>query len=200
MIRIGIVDDHQLFLDGINSILSTTENIDVVFSANNVQEALKQINKFHIDILITDISMPEMNGLELAHHIKKNFPDIKIIVMSSFRDLGNRSIIDSYLLKNTPKELLINVINDLHHHNKKYYYSEQIKFQEIDLKKNILSPREKEIVAAIAKGFSSTEIANKLFISINTVETHRKNIFFKLGISNTAQLISTAIKLGIIDY
>ncbi|WP_374444057.1 response regulator [Epilithonimonas sp.] len=200
MIRIGIVDDHQLFLDGIYSILSTTENIDVVFTTNNAKDAIQQINKIKTDILITDISMPEMNGLELTHHIKKNFPDIKIIVMSSFRDLGNRSIIDSYLLKNTPKELLINVINDLHYHNKKYYYSEQINFQEIDLKKNILSPREKEIVAAIAKGFSSTEIANKLFISINTVETHRKNIFFKLGISNTAQLISTAIKLGIIDY
>lgn len=200
MIKIGIVDDHQLFLDGINSILSQNENINVVFTANSSQEALKQINKVKIDILITDISMPDMNGLELTHYIKKNFSDIRIIVMSSFRDLGNRNIIDSYLLKNTPKEQLIKVINDLYHHNKKYYYSEQINFQEIDLKKNILSPREKEIVAAIAKGFSSSEIANRLFISINTVETHRKNIFFKLGITTTAQLISTAIKLGIIDY
>lgn len=198
MINIGIVDDHQLFLDGINSILSK-ENFNIAFTVDNGKEALVQIQKRPIDILITDISMPEMNGLELIHHVKENFPHIKIIVMSSFRDLGNRHTIDAYLLKNTTKEKLIEVINDLYNKNEKYYYSQAIDFQDILIKKNILSPREKEIVIAIGKGYSSSEISNKLCISINTVETHRKNIFFKLNVTNTAQLVSIAIKLGIIN-
>jgi DNA-binding NarL/FixJ family response regulator len=199
MINIGIVDDHQLFLDGISSILSR-ENFSIAFTVDNGKEALLQIQKHPIDILITDISMPEMNGLELIHRVKENFPHIKIIVMSSFRDMGMKHNIDAYLLKNTPKEKLIEVITALHTKNEKYYYSQAIDFQEILIKKNILSPREKEIVIAIGKGLSSSEISGKLCISINTVETHRKNIFFKLNITSTAQLVSVAIKLGIINY
>lgn len=199
MINIGIVDDHQLFLDGILSILSSKENINIAFTADNAKNALQYIQNQSIDILITDISMPEMNGLELIHRVKENFPHIKIIVMSSFRDMGNRHSIDAYLLKNTPKEKLIEVINDLYNKNEKYYYSKSINFQDIQVKKNILSSREKEIVIAIGKGYSSAEISKMLFISINTVETHRKNIFFKLNVTNTAQLVSIAIKLGIIN-
>jgi len=199
MINIGIVDDHQLFLDGICSILSSKENINIAFTADNAKKALQYIQNKSIDILITDISMPEMNGLELIHTVKENFPHIKIIVMSSFRDMGNRHTIDAYLLKNTPEEKLIEVINDLYNKNEKYYYSKSINFQDILVKKNILSSREKEIVIAIGKGYSSAEISKMLFISINTVETHRKNIFFKLNVTNTAQLVSIAIKLGIIN-
>lgn len=200
MINIGIVDDHQLFLDGISSILSNKENINIIFTANTAQDALSFIANEKIDILITDISMPGMNGLELIHLVKKNLPHVKIIVMSSFQDMGNRSLIDSYLLKNTSKEKLVEVIYDLYYHNKKHYYSDSIDFQEIGVRKNILSPREKEVIIAIAKGYSSNEIANRLFISINTVETHRKNIFFKLNVTSTAQLVAIAIKLGIIKY
>lgn len=200
MINIGIVDDHQLFLDGINSILSLQENLNVVFIADNAKSALHYLQNQSIDILITDISMPEMNGLELIQRVKQDVPKIKIIVMSSFRDMGNRHTIDAYLLKNTSKEKLIKVINDLHYKNEKYYYSDTIEFQDIIVKKNILSTREKEIVSAIGKGYSSSEISKLLHISINTVETHRKNIFFKLNVTTTAQVVSVAIKLGIINY
>ncbi|UQB70379.1 response regulator transcription factor [Epilithonimonas zeae] len=200
MINIGIVDDHQLFLDGINSILSAEENYNIIFTADNAKKALQQFRNHYIDILITDISMPEVNGLELIHRVRKEFPNIKIIVMSSFQDMGNRESIDAYLLKNTPKERLIEVINNIYNKNESYFYSNKIDFQDILIKKNILSSREKEIVTAISKGYSSSEISKILFISVNTVETHRKNIFFKLNVTNTAQLISLAMKLGIIDY
>jgi DNA-binding NarL/FixJ family response regulator len=200
MINIGIVDDHQLFLDGIRSILSAQENFKIIFTVDNAKDALEHIQKQSIDILITDISMPEMNGIELIHRVKENFPHIKIIVMTSFRDMGSKRNIDAYLLKNTPKEKLIEVLNDLYYKNEKFYYSAEIDFQDIHFKKNILSPREKEVVIAIAKGHSSSEISNMLFISINTVETHRKNIFFKLNVTSTAQLIAIAIKLGLIEY
>ncbi|GGG58199.1 response regulator transcription factor [Epilithonimonas arachidiradicis] len=199
MIKIGIVDDHQLFLDGLTSILSAQEDFKIIFAVDNAMLALQLIQKQPIDILITDISMPNMNGLELIHLIKQKQSDIKIIVMSSFRDLVNKKHIDAYLLKNTPKEQLIEVIKNLHNKNEKHYYSKKIDNQDINFKKNILSPREKEIVIAISKGYSSSEISNMFYISINTVETHRKNIFYKLNITNTAQLVSIAMKLGIID-
>lgn len=200
MINIGIVDDHQLFLDGIRSILSDQEGYNIIFTVNNGTDALLKLQDQSIDILITDISMPEMSGLELIHQVKERLPEIKIIVMSSFRDMGSKHNIDAYLLKNTPKEKLIEVINDLYNKNEKYYYSKAIDVQEILIKKNILSPREKEIVMAISKGHSSVEISDQLFISVNTVETHRKNIFFKLNVTSTAQLVAVAIKLGIIEY
>ncbi|SDF65502.1 response regulator transcription factor [Epilithonimonas hungarica] len=200
MINIGIVDDHQLFLDGLRSILSVQENYNIVFAVDNAKEALLYIQKQTIDILITDISMPQMSGLELIHHVKENSPHIKIIIMSSFQNMVTKRKIDAYMLKTTPKEKLIDIITNLYLKNEKYYYSSSIDFQEIQFKKNILSPREKEIVVAISKGHSSTEISNMLFISVNTIETHRKNIFFKLNVTNIAQLIAVAIKLGIIDY
>lgn len=200
MINIGIVDDHILFLDGIRSILSSQENINIVFAVDNAKEALQHIQKQTIDILITDISMPEISGLELIHLIKERSSRIKVIVMSSFQNMGTKHNMDAYLLKTTPKEKLIEVVNNLYHKNEKFYYSAEIDFQNIHFKKNILSPREKEIVIAISKGHSNTEISKILFISVNTVETHRKNIFFKLNVTSTAQLIAVAIKLGLIEY
>ncbi|WP_312766460.1 response regulator transcription factor [Epilithonimonas sp.] len=200
MIHIGIVDDHQLFLDGIRSILSAQADLNIVFAVDNAKDALHHIQKQTIDILITDISMPEISGLELIHQVKEKSPHIKIIVMSSFQNMGTKHNIDAYLLKTTPKEKLIHVVQDLYFKNQKYYYSPAIDFQDIQFKKNILSPREKEIVVAISKGYSNTEISQMLFISVNTVETHRKNIFFKLNVTSTAQLIAIAIKLGMIEY
>lgn len=200
MIKIGIVDDHQLFLEGLLSIFSDEDDFKIVFSVDNGQNALIKLHENEIDILITDISMPNMSGLELINFVKTDFPKVKIVVMSSFQDMENKSNVDAYLLKNTSKEILISVIKNLYEKNEHYYYAPEINFAGLYFKKNILSNREKEIVIAISKGYTTDEIANKLFISKNTVESHRKNIFFKLNISNTAQLITVAIKLGIIDY
>jgi len=199
MIKIGIVDDHPIFLEGITNVLSSKPDFHVLFSADNAKKVLEYLKYYEIDILITDISMPEINGLELINLIKKEKKNIKIIVMSSFKNAESKDNIDAYLLKNTPKEKLFEVIENLHYNNQKYFYSEDIDFEKINFNKNILSQREKEIVISICEGFTTMEISEKLFISKNTVETHRKNIFFKLNISTTAQLVSIAMKFGIIN-
>jgi len=199
MIRIGIVDDHPIFLDGITNVLSSKPNFQVLFSVASAKKVLENLKDKEIDILITDISMPEINGLELINMIRKEKENIKIVVMSSFKNAESKNNIDAYLLKNTPKEKLFEVIEDLHYNNKKYFYSEDIDFEKINFNKNILSQREKEIVISICEGFTTMEISERLFISKNTVETHRKNIFFKLNISTTAQLVSKAMKFGIIN-
>ena len=199
MIRIGIVDDHPIFLDGITNVLSSKPNFQILFSVDNAKRVLEHIKHEEIDILITDISMPEINGLELINLIGKEKKNIKIIVMSSFKNAESKDNIDAYLLKNTSKEKLFEVIENLHYKNQKYFYSEEIDFEKINFNKNILSQREKEIVISICEGFTTMEISEKLFISKNTVETHRKNIFFKLNISTTAQLVSIAMKFGIIN-
>ena len=199
MIRIGIVDDHPIFLDGITNVLSSKPNFQILFSVDTAKKVLENLKDKEIDILITDISMPEINGLELINLIRKEKKNIKIIVMSSFKNAESRDNIDAYLLKNTPKEKLFEVIEDLHYDNKKYFYSKDIDFEKINFNKNILSQREKEIVISICEGFTTMEISERLFISKNTVETHRKNIFFKLNISTTAQLVSMAMKFGIIN-
>ena len=199
MIRIGIVDDHPIFLDGITNVLSSKPNFHILFSVDSAKKVLENLKESELDILITDISMPEINGLELINLIRKKKKNIKIIVMSSFKNAESRDNIDAYLLKNTPKEKLFEVIENLHYNNQKYFYSEDIDFEKIDFNKNILSRREKEIVISICEGFTTMEISEKLFISKNTVETHRKNIFFKLNISTTAQLVTLAMKFGIIN-
>lgn len=199
MIKIGIVDDHPIFLEGITNVLSSKPDFHVLFSADNAKKVLEYLKYYEIDILITDISMPEINGLELINLIKKEKKNIKIIVMSSFKNAESKDNIDAYLLKNTPKEKLFEVIENLHYNNQKYFYSEDIDFEKINFNKNILSQREKEIVISICEGFTTMEISERLFISKNTVETHRKNIFFKLNISTTAQLVSKAMKFGIIN-
>lgn len=199
MIRIGIVDDHPIFLDGITNVLSSKPNFQVLFSVDSAKKVLENLKDKEIDILITDISMPEINGLELINMIRKGKENIKIIVMSSFKNAESKDNIDAYLLKNTPKEKLFEVIENLHYNSKKYFYSEDIDFEKINFNKNILSKREKEIIISICEGFTTMEISEKLFISKNTVETHRKNIFFKLNISTTAQLVTLAIKFGLIN-
>ncbi|MDP9956531.1 DNA-binding NarL/FixJ family response regulator [Epilithonimonas hungarica] len=186
-------------MDGITNVLSSKPNFQILFSVDIAKKVLENLKDKEIDILITDISMPEINGLELINFIRKEKKNIKIIVMSSFKNAESKDNIDAYLLKNTPKEKLFEVIEDLHYDNKKYFYSEDIDFEKINFNKNILSQREKEIVISICEGFTTMEISERLFISKNTVETHRKNIFFKLNISTTAQLVSMAMKFGIIN-
>jgi len=199
MIRIGIVDDHPIFLHGITALLSSKLNFQILFSVDNAGKVLEHLKDQEIDILITDISMPDINGLELINIIRKEKSNIKIIVMSSFKNAESKENIDAYLLKNTSKEILYDVIENLYYYNKKYFYSENIDFEKIIFNKSILSQREKEIVILICEGFTTIEISEKLFISKNTVETHRKNIFFKLNISTTAQLVTLAVKFGLIN-
>ena len=142
--------------------------------------------------------MPEMNGLEFIKIVKKQFPEIKILVLSMFKNMQSFKDIDGFLLKETDKEELIKVINGIVLHDKKYFAGVDNNENTIDFKKTIVSNREKEIIQLIAQEYTTDEIAEKLIISKHTIEAHRKNIFFKLQVKNIAGLINKAMYLGII--
>jgi DNA-binding NarL/FixJ family response regulator len=198
MIKIVIVDDHQLFLDGIVSVLSNVEKFKILFVETKATEALKKIKNNQPDIVITDISMPEMNGLEFIKILKNEYPKIKILAISMFKNMQSYKDIDGFLLKETDKSELIAAINGIVLQNQKFFNTSNDALEEFDFKKTILSSREKEIIQLIAQEFNTEEIAEKLKLSIQTIKAHRKNIFFKLQVKNTAGLMSKSIHLGII--
>ena len=197
-IKIALVDDHQMFLDGMISVLSNEKEFEIVFVENNPRVALLKIRANIPDILISDISMPEMNGLEFIKIVKQDFPDVKILVLSMFESLQSVQDIDGYLLKETSKEELINTIIDIVQNDKKHFGSEQIIKNTFDFKRSILTDREKEVIQLIANEYTTDQIAEKLSTSKSTIETHRKNIFYKLQVKNIAGLIKKAIYLGVV--
>ena len=198
MIKIVIVDDHQIFLDGIISVLSGNQNFEVLFAESSAKKALVKIKDSIPDIVITDISMPDMNGMEFIKILRNDFPDVKILVLSMFENMLPFKSIDGFLLKDTDKEKLVNVISEIVLHDKKYFEGGLNNENAIDFKKSILSKREKEIIQLIAEEYTTDEIAQKLIISKHTIEAHRKNIFFKLQVKNIAGLIKIAIHLGVV--
>lgn len=198
-IKIAVIDDHLIFLKGLVMLLEQDENLEVLYALNNHADLLNNIKTQTPDLLITDISMPEINGVELCKIIRKQYPEIKILVMSSYSNTISSTDIDGYLLKDTDPETLIESIKKIVSKNEKVFYRDFQKVENFDFNKNIVSKREKEIINYISKGKTTEEIAEKLCISKRTVETHRKNIFIKLKVNNTAGLIKTSITLGLID-
>ena len=209
-VRLLITDDHQMFIDGIKSILRNEESIKVVAEALNGKEALKIIAENEIDVLITDINMPEMNGVELAKTVKSDYPDVKVLVLSMHNDQEIISEIiqveaDGYILKNTDKKELIEAINKVAD-NGTFYSNEVLTImmqgakreKEIHDQTKNLTERETEILKLIVKECSSAQIAEQLFISKNTVDTHRKNMLQKTGIKTIVGLIKFAINNNIV--
>ena len=198
MITIGIVDDHKMFLDGLISVLSYERDFEIAFAENTARDALVKIKENQPDIIITDISMPQMNGLEFIKILNKDFPAVKILVVSMFDNMQSIKDIDGFLLKETDKQQLIDAISGIVLRNERHFNGISTDHSSLEFSKSILSKREKEIIRLIAKEFTTDEIAFKLNISKNTIETHRKNIFFKLQVKNIAGLIYKAVYLGVI--
>lgn len=210
-IRVIIADDHLMFLDGLKEMLSKMENIEVVGTALNGQQVLDLMKDQSVNLLITDISMPDVDGIALSNMVKKKYSDTKVLVLSmhSRSDIIAKLVqynIDGYLLKNAGKSELILAIESIMRGEK--YFTEEVKqkymesmFSPPNKKKSEvkLSKRETEILILIAKEDTVSEIAEKLFISKNTVETHRKNIFRKLEIKNKAGAVKYAIQHDLIN-
>ncbi|TXD53962.1 MULTISPECIES: response regulator [unclassified Polaribacter] len=202
MIKIVITDDHKLFRIGLSELLKKQKDIEVVAELSNGREFLDFILKnSDIDIVLLDITMPELDGFEVLDKLAELKSSIKPIIISMFDD-GNyiakcaKSGAFSYLLKNTDEYELIKAIRIVAQ-GKKYFNQviseKMINFmstQHTSVKK--LSNKESEILILISKGFTTKDIALKLFISTRTVETHRANILKKLEVKNTASLIKKA--------
>ncbi|HRX92889.1 MAG TPA: response regulator transcription factor, partial [Chitinophagaceae bacterium] len=202
-ITLAMVDDHQIVIDGLLSLLKGYETIELAFSTTDSQEVLDKLAESPVDILLTDVMMPKLAGNELAKQVKQHFPNIKILAlsMSGQGDLVNEMIeeadISGYILKNTGKQELIEAIEKIAGGG--IYFSDEV-INELqrasDKKKNKdkahLTAREIEIIRLIEKEYNNKEIAEELFISERTVETHRKNIFRKTGTSSVIGLIKYA--------
>lgn len=207
-IKILIADDHAMFIDGIKSLLRKEENIQVVAEASDGNEALEILSSTDIDMLITDISMPNMSGTELAKKVKEDYPDVKVLVLTMYndREIINEILIseaEGYILKNTGKQELLKAITRIAE-GSTYYSNEVMEIvmenikdgnnrHEQDERVKELTQRELEILQLICEELSTAEIAEKLFISPRTVETHRKHILQKTQVKTIVGLIKFAI-------
>lgn len=203
--RILLVDDHQILLEGTKSLIDTSELFEVADTANNAESAMGLLKENDYDILITDYEMPGMTGMELVQLAKASCPDIKTIILSMHDDPSVvkellRMGVDGYVLKNDTHQSIKDALDKVTK-GKKFLSDDisDILIQGMDDEKNtILTPREIEILKLIAKEFSTRQIAEILFISERTVETHRKNILKKTKSTNLVGLIKYAYSNNLI--
>lgn len=198
-IHLLIADDHVLFIDGLRLLLKDEENIIIEDFAYDGKELLDILQKKAFDILLLDINMPKMNGLEATRYIKRSYPATKIIILSTYNEdhLIERAKeygANGYQLKDCNKDELIQTIRLVYGGHSCFPYRKSKLNNGFDgkdsfLKQFKLTKRETEIIKLIRAGHTNQEIAEKLYLSIYTVETHRKNIMQKLGLSKPSELI-----------
>lgn len=212
MIRVVIADDHTLFVEGIRQMLAGESDLECVGTAHDGRNVYATVNHLQPDILLLDIGMPGKSGIEICKELSKDFPQTRILALTmldnaSFIQQMMRSGASGYLLKDTGKEEFLMAIHAVQQGNT--YISEGVreKFFKYALEGGgerlsfipQLTRREKQVLNLIANEFTTQEIADQLHISLNTVETHRRNLLNKLSARNSAGLIRTAIEKGLLD-
>jgi DNA-binding NarL/FixJ family response regulator len=207
MIRVFIVDDHPVVIEGIHSLLQNENDIEWMGQAMNAQSCLGYFVNNTADVILMDISMPGMDGMELCAVMKEKYPCIMILGLSTFNQgLYIKKMMDNgaagYILKNSSKEELIKAIHAVHEGY--IYFSGEAGMALLEYQKSattvlpVLTPREKEILDLIAEGYTNPQIAEKIFLSPFTVDSHRKNLLAKLAVKNTASLIKLAVERKLI--
>jgi DNA-binding NarL/FixJ family response regulator len=205
--RLVIVDDHQLIIDGIKALLRDEESIQIVGEASNGKEAIEVIDLLETDVVLLDIDMPVMDGIETSKILHQKYPKLAIIILSMHAEKGLiKNLVEigvkGYLLKNSSRAEILKALNEVMEGNS--YFSPEVTLSLLN--KSIengrrqaeinLTDREEEVLCLIASGFTNKEIGEKLFISHRTVDTHRTNLMKKLDVNNLAGLVSYAIKHG----
>lgn len=200
-----IVDDHQLFIEGLTALLRAND-YNVMGFANSGKALLELLETQRPHLLLMDIGMKEMDGVELSAEVKKRYPDIKILIISMhakrvYLEKLIEAGVEGYILKSASDDELKTAIYSIA--NGGTYFSSQVSDSILQnmLGRNhqpdvILTPREKDVLKLIAEGMNTKEIASSLFISVNTVESHRKNVLLKTGLKNVAHLIRWAFENG----
>lgn len=212
-VHILLVDDHDIVRDGLKSLLEDEIGYNIVAEAENGRKAIEACEQHDIDLAIMDINMPEMDGIEATVRIKEKHPDIKILALTMMdEDQHIRQMIEAgasgYILKSSNKEELLEAITKIL--DGKHYFSHDaaqtvlldlIKGRDQDTKQDPaqLTDRQLEVLELIAKEYTNQEIADELYISIRTVDAHRRNLLQKTGAKNTAGLVTYAIKHNLID-
>lgn len=205
MIRVFITDDHQLVVDGISSILEGHDTITVAGTALSGQETLDQLRDLEVDVLLLDINMPGIDGIEVANRLKEEGSPVKILTLTMHNNPQfTKQLIEmgvlGCIMKNSGKKQVIEAITQVYQGHR--HYAQDVTtalFDSIDKSKKAaekveLTKREIEILKLISQGLTTQEIADSLFISHHTVETHRKNLISKTGVRNVAELVRFAVK------
>lgn len=205
-LKIFIVDDHQILIDGIESMLKGISEFEVVGKSLDGNLALEFLSDNQVDVLLTDLYMPKMTGIELTQKVKKNFPEVKVLALSVSYDVSIvHDLIDAgiagFIIKTIGRDELIEAIHEIAKGN--IYFSREVSNEilrslsnrnDVEEENYHLTEREIEIVKLIAQEFSNGEIAKKLCISERTVETHRKNIYRKTNTKTIVGLIKYAVE------
>jgi len=213
--KLMLVDDHKLFRDGLKFVINQMDNLEVVAEASNGVEFLELLDKQEVDLVLMDISMPELDGIEATRQATAKYPGIKILVISMFCDEEYyyqmvQAGVMGFVLKEFGKNELESAINAVI--NGENYFSQKL-LRDIILNLNTpnkakklqnepdtkLTKRELEVLKLICEGLSNAQIAEKLFISIRTVEGHKSNLISKTGVKNTISLVMYALKNNLVD-
>lgn len=214
MIRVFITDDHEIYLEGLALLLGKQEGIEVIGTAASGKELLDQVRDLQADVLLLDVYLPDLGEEEILQQIRTSRPELRIIYLTLLR--GTRYIhklskynIQGYVLKNASLDELLLALKtvqdggsyfskDIHIGDRDEDFRNTITIEDKQIDE-ILSRRELEVLRLICKEYSNAEIADKLFLSVSTVETHRKNLIAKLGVNNTVGLVKFALRNNLID-
>jgi len=211
-IRVMLVDDHTIVRQGLAAVLRREASIAVVGQAGDGQEALIAVAELEPDVVVMDIAMHELNGIEAAERIRQTYPHIQIVILSMhatsqhiYRAL--RADVRAYLLKGEAAELVVAAIHDVHrgiYHINEQYTPELVRQRKsVDDNNDLVSPleqlsgQEREILQLVVEGLSSRAIGERLFLATSTVDTYRSRMMTKLGISDIPSLVKFAVQLGI---
>lgn len=215
MIRVLIADDHNMFVEGLESILQDEEEIIVVAKCYNGNAIFDAVAEHEVDVLLLDINLPEMSGIDVCKKLHSDHPNIRVLALSMYNDESFVSEILKhgalgYILKNTGKKELIRAIKQVF--DGQSYFSDEV--TETIMKSLVshrqggkpkvkqtpkISRREKEVLDLILKEHTTQEIAETLFISLKTVESHRRSLLTKLNVRNTAGLVRVAVEHKLLD-
>ena len=211
-IRLVIIDDHDMVRQGLESVISSFEEFDIIGTASSGKEGLQKVDDLLPDVVLTDIIMPDLNGIEVAKKIKRDYESVKVLMLSmevssEYIKSAFQNQVDGYLPKNADVKILIEAIRKIHQGEK--YYSEKVKeyiFKYFVGEESLavpkidqLSEREVQVLKMISNGVTNKNIGESLFISPKTVEAHRNNILKKLHLHSTADLVKFALAKKITD-
>lgn len=211
-VKILVADDHQVIIDGIEAIVSDVSELEFAGGALNGNQVIEIVENKPVDLVLMDINMPEMDGLECTSYLNKHYPEIRVIALSMHDNprLAKRMIKNGafgFLLKNSSKEKILKAISEVM--DGKNYFDPLLMQNFLDFnnqkssssfaKKDLLTKRELEIIQLICEEKTTGDIAEELSISIHTVESHRSNILLKLELKNSVGLVKWAIQNEVID-
>ncbi len=215
MIRLAIADDHTMFVDGIESILQEESDLQVMGRCFDGQEVIDFLKDHTIDVLLLDVNLPKLNGIEVCEKVVATYPNIKILAISMFNEesyvteILNKGAL-GYILKNTGRKELVKAIHTVH--GGQSYFSKEVTQTIMKglMKQRLhqeqkakffpkISKREKQVLRLIIEEHTTQEIADKLFISLKTVESHRSSLLGKMNARNTAGLVRIALENNMLD-